>query len=944
MPARSYHGPLKEIFDQQGKLKKETTLQLYESGLSAMRLIDRDYVVVIQNPAMDHLTGMPASVAAGKKCWEVARAHDCCHTDHCPHRQILAGKSKVEQSYECELWNGKTFPAWMLATPFYDSNHQVAGSLQVVRDETHFVAIGKAIEEKNRELEGLLHRTQAYNRIALILNRENRIEDLASQTLSVLPHFTSVLLAALYIYNDSTDRLVPLATHALSGPAPEFALGQGLPGQVALNEEPIFLDQVPPAYFTLRSGVGEVAPSHVACLPIKAGDRFIGVLEVASLQALDSDRQFLTDMAGQLGIAMHHALMLRRTEELALELQAKNEKLGQQNEELTAQSEELIAQSEEIQSQAEELIAQRDALEQKTMEADEANRMKSIFLSNMSHELRTPLNAILGLTRLMSDEVAGPLTGQQRQYLDVVLRNGNSLLDLINDVLDLARVEAGREELRFDQIQLRGFLESLAASIRTLADRQGLTFVLEITPEVSDMVSDERKISQILTNLLGNAIKFTENGGITLAVSLQPAETQDQVLFVVRDTGIGIPADQREAIFEPFRQTNGSTTRKHGGTGLGLSIAKKLVALLGGEISFESTLGAGTTFSVLLPRDRRGKNRLPDGEWQEKLRRMLAPALKPQSQASFPAPAEKNDQAPTTAPPPVPPPKEETRRAGEPPHILLVEDDMIAVRELGVYLRELGYRVSFTLDGKAGLDFLDQEMPDLLLLDLRMPQMDGFAFLEAMGSKPRLADLPVLIVSAMDLLPETTKQLPPNVRGALAKGNINRDQLLSRIEAILGPAPGQVSGRTPPPRQSPAIAAQNSPAASKGKPRPGGRKVLVAEDNPDNLFFLGQLLTAAGYEVRHAKNGNEALQMAPDFAPDLVLLDIQMPERGGLETVAAMRELPTLKDIPVLALTARAMKGDRQRIMAAGFDDYISKPFAPETLLSALTNWLGKQD
>ncbi len=943
MPRRSYTGPLAEIFDKQGKLKKETMLQLYETGLSAMRLVDRDLVVVTQNPAMDHLTGMPGSVAAGKKCWEVARARDCCHTDRCPHKQIMAGKSRVEQSYECELWNGKDFPAWVLATPFYDSNRQVAGSLQVVRDETHFAAFSKAIEEKNAELERLLHRALGYNHIARVLNVETRIENLAGQTLNLLPHFTAVLMAALYLYNESTDRLVPLATHALSGPAPEFALGQGLPGQVALTEEAVFLSDLPAAYFTLRSGVGEIAPAHVACLPIKTGDRFLGVIEVASLTPLDDDRQFLTDVAGQLGIALHNALMLRRTEELAHELQAKNEKLGQQNEELTAQSEELIAQSEEIQSQAEELIAQRDALEQKTMEADEANRMKSVFLSNMSHELRTPLNAILGLTRLMRDEVAGSLTSQQEQYLDVVLRNGNSLLDLINDILDLARVEAGREELRFDQIPLRGFLESLAASIRALAERQGLTFALEIAPEVSAMVTDERKLSQILTNLLGNAIKFTEKGGVTLGVSLQPAETRDKVIFLVQDTGIGIPADQREAVFEPFRQTSGSATRKHGGTGLGLSITKRLVSLLGGEISFESVPGEGTTFTLALPRDRRGKNRLPDGEWQEKLRRMLAPGLKPQGQPhiSFPAPeaaGEPGGDAATT------PNRTVTGEVAGQPHILLVEDDMIAVRELGVYLRELGYRVSFTLDGKAGLAFLDKELPDLLLLDLKMPEMDGFAFLEAMRNVPRLTDIPVLILSAMDLPPATARQLPANVRGSLPKGNISREQLLSHVQAVLGPAPSSSASRRPPPTEPLPVPATEVASGSKGKPRPGGRKILVAEDNPDNLFFLGQVLTAAGYEVMSAHNGTEALRIAPDFTPDLVLLDIQMPRMGGMETVKALRDLPALRDIPVLALTARAMKGDKQQILAAGFDGYISKPVAPNTLLTALADWLGGQN
>jgi signal transduction histidine kinase/CheY-like chemotaxis protein len=932
MPHKTYQGPLQDIFDEQGGLKHQTMVQINEQSLSAMRIIDLNFTIVAQNPAMDRVVKQPMSMAVGKKCYEVARARQFCHTEQCPHALVMSGQARVEQSYLCELWDGSTFPAWVMAAPFYDEQHQLAGSLQSVRDETHLVSINQAVEQKKVELERLLRLADGQNKIIKALNRETRIEDLASNVLRLMPRYTPVVTGVIYLFSERDDRLVPLATLALSGPAPEFSLGQGLPGEVALREEAIFVSNLPQTFLAFRTGTGAAEPPHIACLPIQVGNQFLGVMELAAFQPLTEERPFLEDVALQLGIAMQNAIRRKQTEDLAIEVQANNTALEAQNDELRAQSEELIAQSEEIQSQAEELIAQRDALERKTLEADEANRMKSIFLSNMSHELRTPLNAILGLTRLMGDGVAGQVSEQQAQYLEVITRNGGNLLDLINDILDLARIETGREEVQFDQIHLRGFLESVTFNIKSLAERQGLAFVLQITPEVSTMVSDERKLGQILTNLLGNSIKFTTKGTITLSALLRDKEGRGAIHFIVQDTGIGIPADHLELIFEPFFQVDGSTGRKYKGSGLGLNICKKLVELLGGEIKVVSEPGRGSSFTVILPIDRRGKNRLPDQAWQEKLRLMFqGRPVPPEQQMTFPALTEQK---------PSPPPVSWQARPGGGIHILLVDDDMISVRELGVYLREVGYRISFTLDGSTGLQMLEKDRPDLILLDLVMPIMDGFTFLLEMNGKPQLAGIPVLVLTAMDLDVEQTRRLPANVKGVLLKGNIREAHLLEKIKAVVGlPLPVReevgASGQE--------VGDLSPPPLAKGRPRPGGRRILVAEDKPDNLFLIEEILKSGNFEMLRAGNGQEAIEMAGRLTPDLILMDIQMPDISGLEAIKQIRQSPALQHIPIVALTARAMKGDREEFMATGCDDYIAKPVDPAKLLAVLHTWLGKE-
>ncbi len=911
MKERASATPNISIYDEDGILTYETVYQLYHQGPTPIRIIGRDYSILAHNPAMNRLCQVLDPQIIGKKCYEITLAKGVCHSDQCPVRMILAGEGEVIQFYECELWNGRSFPAQVTATPFYDGNGEIIGVVQVITDQSDLVAFSKSLEEKTQQLEAYLKRTEAFYQVSRLFNEDHEIETMAQRLLELLPRFTPVVAGVVYLFDKVQGTLVPVAARGLTRTPPPFEMGQGVPGTVARERRAQYLHGVPEEYITLESGSLGPGPRYLAYLPLVAADDLVGVLELCGLSPLNESEEFLTNISSQLAVAIQNGLYVDQLKEITKDLEEKNEQLMAQNEELQAQSEELMAQSEELQAQAEELAAQRNALEQKTLEAEEANRMKSIFLSNMSHELRTPLNSIIGLVKLLQDSPDEPLTEKQKQYLDIVLRNGQSLLELINDILDITRIEAGREEVRHDVMPLREFLEGLAGNVRPLAESKGLGFELRLHPDLPHtLVSDQRKVKQILTNLLGNAIKFTDEGWIRLEARPAELDGVPMVGMAVEDTGIGIPEDAREFIFEPFRQVDGSFTRRHGGTGLGLSISRKLAELLGGRITLESEEGKGSRFTLYLPVERPSRALVDDDEWKRRLVRALGLG---EEEASVDASEDSAEHASAEA--------EETTAGLGRGRVLVVDDDMVAVREMGNFLRREGLVAVFAFDGSSGLTMAREQHPDLIFLDLKMPVLDGFSFLREMAKDPSLASTPVVILTAHDLEPDMEQEFPPNVKGVLRKGDVMGRQLHELLSRILRGEGCEEAGRREGRRE--------------GEPP----LILVAEDNPDNTFLLRELLSAKGYRFLHAPDGRKAVELARQEEPDLIIMDIQMPELDGMEATKAIRKAG-LRDVPVIALTAKAMKGDREQILAAGCDDYVAKPFEPLGLLDKIEQWL----
>lgn len=923
-------------------LTYEAVYQLYMRAPTPIRLIDMNCHVLTQNPAMDVMVYMSNPESLGKKCFEITHAPGFCHTDDCPLRQIASGEHKnLILFYECELWNGTQFPVRVISSPFYDRHGHLAGIVQTIQDDSHYLAMANALEQKNQEMAANYQTLERHYKVIRLLSEAADLSEMTQRLLDIIVENTASATGVFYIWDSERGVLTPMASHALFTTPPEFSLGQGMPGHAAQSKHTLLLQNLPTDHLELKTGAMNAHPFSIICIPLLLQDKLLGVMELGSFNDLSLHKDYLENILSQTCLAIQNALHTQEILKLSNAMKQQNEQLNAQNEELQAQSEELLAQSEEIQAQTEELMAQRDALEKKSREAEEANRMKSVFLSNMSHELRTPLNSILGLARLMLDDYQVTQDQRHKEYLDIMLRNGENLLELINDILDLTRIEAGREEMRFTPINTRDLIEKLALSITPLAQKKDLIFEIQTDEAPETIVTDQRRLNQILTNLLGNAVKFTEKGKITLKCTEKTIEDRDYIVFSVIDTGIGIPKGYEKLIFEPFKQVDGSYTRKYGGTGLGLSISQKLAQMLGGEISVFSELGKGSSFILTLPLDRRGKNRMPDEVWKKRLKAaLLSNAEKPF--ATFPATADTTSAAKVSpAPSMTAVSSQQTAKTMKPPvnaaftasttgqKILLIDDDMLVLKELGARLKSYGYEVSCAFDGNLGLNILLEEKPGLVLLDLTMPVMDGFSFLHEMQKLPDVAEIPVIILSAADMDGDMEKLLPPNVKGILRKGNIKSQELMTLLQETLRRNEQQTAADK---------AAEDSIAPEC---RQGSRNILIAEDNPDNMFLLKELLTPRGYVVLHAVNGNEAVQMAMTQRPDIILMDIHMPEMNGLDATRTIREngLRT----PIIALTAKAMKGDREQIIEAGCNDYISKPFTPNALLRTISYWLNSE-
>jgi len=763
-----------------------------------------------------------------------------------------------------------------------------------------------ALKKKNHHLEENYRTQAAHNEIVTALNSEIEMGPLLNAVIGRIARHTDSQLGMIYLYEECEDdggTLRPVATYAVDR-KPDvagFRLSQGLPGQAALERKVILVSDAPADYFHISSGSMDGIPKNVICIPITFKDQLMGVLELPSVHSYGNRTlQFLNVVAYQLSLGINNALSYLRIENMASELREKNELLAAQNEELQAQTEELMAQSEELQAQAEELMTQKKALEEKTREVEEADRLKSEFLSNMSHELRTPLNAILGLTNLMYQGSAGPINRKQKEYIEIVERNGKDLLQLINDVLDLSRIESGQIETAVSKIRLKAFIVKVSHNIRPLVEEKGLTLNIDVDDDIL-IYSDADKLRQILVNLLSNAVKFTSQGGVNISAEVEEGRLRDSIIMRVTDTGTGIPREALKYVFEPFRQVDGSPTREHGGTGLGLSICRKLVSVMGGKIEVESEPGKGSTFTVIIPQDRRNKLRPTDEGWQKKAREAILDK------------AEVLEKRPLV--------EDRESRA-----ILVIDDDSIVIRELGIIFKGENYRMTFALTGWEGLQRIRKEVPDLILLDLRMPEMDGFKVLEELQKSKDLKDLPVMIVTAADLTDEEKGRLTENVKGVIRKGEIDKSTLLARINEILyGPGTGRVVEKR-----------------KKKAEKRGPVKILIAEDRKDNMILIRETLRSTGYTICAASNGQEALEMAGKERPDLILMDILMPVMSGSEATRRMREIEDLKDIPIIALTARAMKGDEEKALAAGYSDYLSKPVMPKDLIKKVEEWLGK--
>lgn len=901
--------------------------------------------------------------------------------------------------------------------------------------------------------------------------------DMGRKILAFFSRYLGSSVGALYV----RERHGPLrraASYGFSSAAeatPQvFSPTESLVGQAAAERRRMLIDPVDADYLKVNSGLGEMAPKSVLLVPVASNDMVNGVVELGLPGALDERGSQLIDVvADDIGTSLAAARyreqlqdVLAETQQLNEELQVQQEELRTANEELEEQSRALHASQAMLENQQAELEqtnsqlsertealdqrntalrrVQRD-LEDRADELQRASRYKSEFLANMSHELRTPLNSALILAKLLGDNPQGNLTQEQVKFAESIYSSGNDLLVLINDILDIAKVEAGKLEVVPEDVTLAKMARSLESTFGPLAMQKNLGFRLEVRPDAPvSLVTDRQRVEQILKNLLSNALKFTDRGEVELVVSPAP---DGGATFAVSDSGIGIDPQQHELIFEAFRQADGTTSRRYGGTGLGLSISRDLTQLLGGTLRVQSEPGKGSTFILQLPAKAPQASPVPHQPPAVYTPRpSQAPAaapMAPKPPAPVPAPQFADDRGI---------PRDQVRR------VLVIEDEPQFAHILYDLAHELGYRCLVAHGAADGFELATQFLPDAILLDMRLPDSTGLDVLQRLKDSPHTRHIPIHVVSAAEnaqgaalqmgaigyaLKPATRDELmkvfgrleekltqkvkavllveddelqrrsvikligdddieivavgsgeeaiellrtrvfdcmitdlklpdmqgsellklmaaeeivsfPPVIvytgrnltrdeeaelqrysRSIIIKGARSPERLLDEVTLFLHKVEAELSSER-----------QGMLKTARGRDRIfEGRTILLVDDDVRNIFALTSALEQRGAVVEIGRNGREALEKLDRVSEiDLVLMDIMMPEMDGLEATRRLRSDPRFDKMPVIAITAKATKDDREQCLAAGANDYLAKPVDLERLFSLLRVWMPKME
>ncbi|MER7931010.1 HAMP domain-containing protein [Streptomyces sp. NPDC093272] len=746
-------------------------------------------------------------------------------------------------------------------------------------------------------------------------------------------------LVGSYGYPDDTERPT------------RIPVGRSLVGQAARNRRIINVEELPEGYVTISSGLGQAVPSALVVLPIVVEEQVLGVIELASLARFTQIHQdFLTQLVPTVGVNLNTIVANARTDELLGESQRLTSELQARSEELQVQQDELQRSNAELEEKASLLASQNRDIEAKNLQIEQArqeletraqqlalaSKYKSEFLANMSHELRTPLNSLLILAQLLAQNPSRNLTPKQVEYAGIIHSAGSDLLQLINDILDLSKVEAGKMDVAPERVPLRQLLEYVEATFRPMTTQKSLEFTVATAPGTpADLLTDDSRLRQILRNLLSNAVKFTEQGCVELRI--EPAADREVpagvlrggpvVAFRVVDTGIGIPHQQLETIFGAFQQADGTTSRKYGGTGLGLSITREIAHLLGGAVTVDSAPGQGSTFTLYLPVAR--------ADFEDLLDNGARPAEQPRVlSAAEPEPASR------ALPAAGPAPAQRRRR------LLVIEErprgllTLVAERAVADLAHDPGdphgaIDLITAVGAQEAASTLAAEPCHCVVLELGMPGKEGADFLEAMRGDSALASVPVLVHTGhrVDLAQEQALR-------ALAGGRpldflSSLDELRERITLHLSAEqPGDVLSlvRADEPHR---------PAAQVVDDTFLGRTVLVVDDDARNLFALSGVLELHGFQVLHADNGRKGIEMLlahPDVC--LLLMDVMMPEMDGYAATAEIRAMPQYAELPIIAVTAKAMPGDQEKSLASGANDYITKPVDTNDLIARVRRWL----
>jgi signal transduction histidine kinase/DNA-binding response OmpR family regulator len=711
----------------------------------------------------------------------------------------------------------------------------------------------------------------------------------------------------------------------------EFMLGEGLVGQCALEKKRIVITKVPKDYIKINSALGEGAPANLMVLPVLFESEVRAVIELASFEPFSPTHiDFLDQLAESIGIVLNTIEANSRTEDLltqsqtlATELQSQQDQLQRTNEELAGKARQLAEQNAEIEQRRLEVESAKVLVEEKAEQLALTSRYKSEFLANMSHELRTPLNSLLILAQELAANPDGNLLPKQIEYATIIRSSGTDLLKLINDILDLSKIESGTVALDISSWPLEELKPMLERTFRHVAEATKLAFAIDLRPSLPETIpTDPQRLQQILNNLLSNAFKFTERGKVEFVAEMAMSgwshsndvlnRASRVIAFRVIDTGIGIPLEKQHSIFESFAQADGSTSRKYGGTGLGLSICRELTRLLGGEIRVQSEPGVGSIFTVYLPlmapaqQRTAGPSDVAEGE-------MLIPAG-----AGGPWQAEAVDAYANG------------QGIEDVKSLLVVEDDPVQRQYIADLMAAANTRTIAVSNGDDALVLLQKQKFDCVVLDLGLPGLSGWRVIEELQANQALGSTPLLVYTARDLTRKEELKLGKAARSIVIKDARSPERLKQEISTILRGADAKSQ-----------VEEGGTNGAEPASAALAGKKALVVDDDIRNIFALTAMLERQKMEVVSVDSGQEALELLqeePDI--DIALVDVMMPEMDGYVTMSKMRELKSFADRPIIALTAKAMKGDREKCIEAGASDYIAKPVNNAHLLSMLKSWL----
>jgi signal transduction histidine kinase/DNA-binding response OmpR family regulator/CHASE3 domain sensor protein len=894
---------------------------------------------------------------------------------------------------------------------------------------------------------------------------ERVLKKLTSNLVDALTTYTGAQLATFYII-DSGWNFTLTSSYAVQNAPEKIIAGQGLAGQVIQTKKPLIIREVPDHYLNVTSSLGNSAPAALAILPLTYAYECIGVIELAFLKAPDETTiRFLEDNLEAMATGVNSALdylklqnFLEETQAQAEELQTQHNELENLNAELEAQSQKLQASEEELRVQQEELQQTNEELEERSGLLEEKNleilkkaeelelttRYKSEFLANMSHELRTPLNSILLLSRLLAENDEKNLSSEQIEYATVIQSSGNGLLGLIDEILDLSKIEAGKMELDYVSVSIKEIGEDMKSLFSPIAREKGLEFEVSVAPGVPAIIeTDKMRLEQIIKNLVSNALKFTSQGSVK--VNIKRHEGNENIIcFAVKDTGIGVAAEKQQHIFEAFQQADGSTKRKYGGTGLGLSISRELVKLLGGEISLTSVMGEGSEFTIFIPISPDKDVKVPETN------QFFANA---KEEVKVGKVAVKDPQfVSTIIPESIPDDRNEITEKDK--IILIIEDDTFFAKSLLGYTRKQGYKGIVAVRGDEGLQLAQTFKPMGILLDLQLPVVSGWEVMDELKANVETRHIPVHIMSShrlknesllkgaidfidkpmvVDRMQEVFRKiehviskeskkvliLEDNSMHAKAlayylgtfdinselKSDINEGiQALKNNEVDcvildMGIPDKKAYETLEEAKKNPGfehipiiiftgkslsmteelrikqyadsiivktahsyqrmldevslflhVVEENENGSSKlSDPRKlrgmseilNNKTVLIADDDVRNIFSLSKSLENYKMNVITALDGKEALlKLEENPSIDVVLLDMMMPQMDGYATASRIRENPDWRNLPVIAVTAKAMTGDREKCINAGASDYITKPVDIDQLLSLLRVWL----